>query len=317
MRALHIAAAGHAPTMTELPRPEIVPDYVLIKVRAASFNGVDRAIASGFMAQFMPHAYPLVLGQDAAGVVEAVGENVSGISVGDEVLGNMLISPPLQRGTIAEYAVLPAAALVHKPAELDFDEAAALPLAGATAVAVLDAIDLQPGQTVLIIGATGGVGSFAIQLAVARGATVIATGTAADAETLNELGASEVVDYTSGSVATKVRAAHPEGVDALIDLANFSPDGLVEAATAVRDGGRVASPLNAIDAGALATRQIIGQNVTANPHREVVAPLVAAAAAGRLTVPVTTTVTLDEASVGLTGFSSRGVRGKNVVVMEA
>jgi NADPH:quinone reductase-like Zn-dependent oxidoreductase len=317
MRALNINAAGAPPAMSELPRPEIDADYVLIKVRAASLNGVDRAIASGFMAQFMPHAYPLVLGQDAAGVVEAVGANVSGISIGDEVLGNMLISPPIQRGTIAEYAVLPAAAVVHKPAELGFHEAAALPLAGATAVALVNAIDLQPGQTVLIIGATGGVGSFAIQLAAARGATVIATGADADAEVLIKLGASEVMDYTSGSVAEKVRAAHPDGVDALIDLANFGPDGLVEAASAVRDGGRVASPLNAIDADALATRQIIGQNVTAHPSREVVAPLVAAAAAGELTVPVTTTFRLDEASAALTGFSSRGVRGKNVIVMEA
>lgn len=316
MRALNIAAAGDAPTISEVSRPELPPEHVLIKVRAASFNGVDRAIASGFMAQFMPHAYPLVLGQDAAGVVEAVGVNVSGIHVGDHVLGNMLIKPPLQRGTIAEYAVLPADGVVHKPAEIDFHTAAALPLAGATAVAALDALDIQQGQTVLIVGATGGVGSFAIQLATARGAKVIATGTKADTDALIELGAVEVVDYTSGSVAEKVRAAHPGGVDALIDLANFSPDGVTEVAAAVRDGGMVASTLNAIDVGALGTRRITGHNVTAFPAREVVAPLVEAAASGALMVPITATFTLEEASIGLTGFSARGVRGKNVILME-
>ena len=208
------------------------------------------------LAEMMPHEYPVVLGRDAAGVVEAVGAGVDHVAVGDEVIGHVLLAPPIQAGTLAEYALLPAAAVAAKPAGLDFVTAAALPLAGAAAVAAVDAIDPRPGQTVLVNGASGGVGSYAIQLLAARGVTVVATGTAEDADRLTGLGAATVIDYTAGPVAEQVRAAYPDGVDALIDLAAYTPD--APPLDAVRKGGRVAASTGAADEQTLAAAGLTG-----------------------------------------------------------
>jgi NADPH:quinone reductase-like Zn-dependent oxidoreductase len=154
MRALHVPAAGAQPELGEVPTPTAAEGTVLIRVKAAGLNPIDNGIASGMMAGMLPHEYPLVLGRDAAGVVEAVGEGVEDIAIGDEVLGHVLLAPPIQAGTIADYAVLPAASVVHKPQGLDFTTAAALPLAGAAAAQTIDAINPQAGQTVLINGAS-------------------------------------------------------------------------------------------------------------------------------------------------------------------
>src|SRR3954452_10681801 len=182
MRALHVPAAGEQPQLSDLPFPEVTEGTVLVKAKAAGLNPVDNAIAAGIMAGMIPHEYPLVLGRDAAGVVEAVGAGVDHVAVGDEVIGHVLMAPPMRQGTLAELALLPAAAVTAKPAGLEFVTAAAIPLAGAAAVATVDAVDPQPGQTVLVNGASGGVGSYAIQLLAAREVTVVGTGTAEDAD---------------------------------------------------------------------------------------------------------------------------------------
>jgi NADPH:quinone reductase-like Zn-dependent oxidoreductase len=311
MRALNVPAAGEQPRVSDVPVPEVTAGHVLIKVKAAALNAIDNALASGMMAGMMPHEYPLVIGRDAAGIVEAVGAGVDHVAVGDEVLGHILLAPPIKTGTVAEYALLPAAAVAVKPAGLDFVTAAALPLAGAAAVAAVNAIHAQPGQTVLVVGATGGVGSYAVQLLAARGATVVATGTDDDADRLTGLGASAVVDYTAGPVAGQVLAAHPEGVDGLIDLVSRSADGLP--LTAVRKGGAVASTLGAADEQALAAAGLTGSNIMGGPVREVTAPLAEQAAAGTLKVDVTTVLPLDEAAAGLATIASGKARGKIVV----
>ncbi len=125
MRALHVPAAGAQPELGDLPTPAPAAGTVLVRVKAAGLNPIDNGIAAGMMAGMMPHEYPLVLGRDAAGIVEAVGSGVDGIAVGDEVIGHVLLAPPIQAGTIAEYAVFPAATVVPKPAGLDFETAAA------------------------------------------------------------------------------------------------------------------------------------------------------------------------------------------------
>jgi NADPH:quinone reductase-like Zn-dependent oxidoreductase len=311
MRAFNVPAAGEQPRVSEVAVPEVADGHVLIKVKAAGLNGIDAGLASGMMAGMLPHAYPLVLGRDAAGVVEAVGAGVSDFAPGDEVFGHVLLVPPVQAGTIAEYALLPAAAVVAKPAELDFVTAAALPLAGAAAAASVSAVDPQPGQVVLVVGASGGVGTYAVQLLAAQGATVVATGTPDDAAKLSGLGAATVVDYTAGPVAEQVLAAYPDGVDALIDLVAYSADGLPLAA--VRTGGKVASTLGAADGTALAAAGLTGANVMAGPVREVTAPLAERAAAGALTVDVTTVLPLEQAGEGLATIASRQARGKIVI----
>jgi NADPH:quinone reductase-like Zn-dependent oxidoreductase len=148
----------------------------VIRVKAAGLNPIDNSIAAGTLAQMLPHEY--VLGRDAAGVVAAVGAGVDHVKVGDELVGHVLAAPPIQAGTLADYALLPAAAVTRKPAELDFVTAAALPLAGAAAAQAVEAVDPQPGQTVLVNGASGGVGSYALQACHTNRRTAIGQRTA-------------------------------------------------------------------------------------------------------------------------------------------
>jgi NADPH:quinone reductase-like Zn-dependent oxidoreductase len=313
MRALHVPAAGEAPQLSDLPVPEVTDGTVLIRVKAAGLNAFDNAVAAGMLTEMLPHEYPLVLGRDAAGVVAAVGNGVDHVAVGDEVIGHVLMAPPMQAGTLAEYALVPAAGVTAKPAGLDFVAAAALPLAGAAAVAAVEAIDPQPGQVVLVNGASGGVGSFVIQLLAGRGATVVATGTAEDAERLVDLGARLVLDYTSGPVAEQVRTAYPDGVDALIDLVSYTPDGLP--LDAVRKGGTVASSMGAAHDEALAGVGLTGSNIMAGPVREVVGPLAEQAAAGALRVHVATRLPLEQATEGLATIAAGQAHGKIVVTI--
>jgi NADPH:quinone reductase-like Zn-dependent oxidoreductase len=252
-----------------------------------------------------------VLGRDASGVVEAVGDGVDHVAVGDEVIGHVLLAPPVSAGTLAEYALVPGAAVTPKPAGLDFVTAAALPLAGAAAVGCVDGIDVQPGQTVLVNGASGGVGSFVVQLLTARGATVVATGTAADTERLTGLGATTVVDFTAGPVADQVRSTHPEGVDALVNLAGFAPDDVPVAA--VRSGGTIASTTVLPDQEALDAAGVTGSVVMAAPVREVVAPLAEQAAAGDLEVAVVSVLPIEQATDGLGTLAAGKATGKIVV----
>jgi NADPH:quinone reductase-like Zn-dependent oxidoreductase len=315
MRALHVPAAGAQPELGELPTPEATEGTVLIRVKAAGLNAIDNGIAAGMMAGMIPHEYPLVLGRDAAGVVEAVGDGVEGVSVGDEVFGHVLLAPPIQAGTLAEYAVLPAASVVAKPQGLDFVTAAALPLAGAAAAQSVEAVNPQAGQTVLVNGADGGVGSYAVQLLAGRGVTVIATGTSASADRLRGLGAATVIDWTSGPVVEQVRAAHPDGVDALVNLAGFSPDQVP--AGAVRRGGTIASTTAVPDEQTLAADDLTASQVMATPLRDVVTPLAEQAAAGTLKVDISSVVPLEQAAQALGTIAAGKANGKIVVNLDA
>jgi NADPH:quinone reductase-like Zn-dependent oxidoreductase len=311
MRAVHVPAAGEKPQIGDLPIPAVTDGSVLIRVKAAALNPVDNVIAAGYFTGMLPHEYPLVLGRDAAGTVEAVGASVEHVKPGDEVFGHVLLAPPVQAGTLAEYAVLPAAAVALKPAGIDFVQAAALPLAAAAAAQAVDAIDPQPGQTVMVNGASGGVGSYAIQLLAARGATVIATGT--DTGRLTGLGASTVVDRGAGPVAEQVLAAHPGGVDALVNLFGNTADDVPLAA--VRRGGKVSTLTQAPDAEAGAAAGLTVAPIMAAAVREVTGPLAEQAAAGTLTIDVGSVITLDEALDGLATIGAGQAKGKTVVTL--
>jgi NADPH:quinone reductase-like Zn-dependent oxidoreductase len=315
MKALALTNFDTPPAVQDLPTREPGPGQVRVRVKAAGLNGMDAAISSGMAKAMATHQFPVVIGRDAAGIVDAVGSGVEHVSVGDEVLGHILFEPPLHHGTIAEYAVLPADAVVAMPASLDFNEAAALPLAGAAALAAVEAADVRQGQTVLIAGAGGGVGSFAIQLAVARGAAVIATGLPEDADRLRRLGASNVVDYRQ-DVAAQVLADHPEGVDALIDLVTFDPDTFAKLAQAVRPGGTVGSTTTGATPDALEAAGLTGRAIGAVPNRETLGTLLGEIERGALRVDVQHILTLDEATKGLEKLASRTARGKLVVAID-
>jgi NADPH:quinone reductase-like Zn-dependent oxidoreductase len=313
MRALHVPSPGQPLRLGALPVPEVAEGTVLVRVTAAGLNPVDNLIAAGMLTGLLPHGYPLVLGRDAAGVVEAVGAGVDHVKVGDEVLGHVLKAPPIRYGTLSEYALLPAVAVVARPAGLDVIRAAALPLAAVTAAAAVDAIAPRPGQVVLVNGAGGGVGSYAVQLLAARGASVVATGSAASRDRLLGLGAGVVVDYTAGSVVETVRAAYPSGVDALVNLAGYGAADVPLGA--VRPGGVVATTTGAPDDQALAAASLVGGAVTSRPVRGTIAPLAEQAAAGCLTVHVAAVLPLDRAAAGLAAIAAGQAHGKIVVTM--
>jgi NADPH:quinone reductase-like Zn-dependent oxidoreductase len=193
----------------EVPAPEPGPKEVRVRVHAAGVNPVDWKIRKGLMRPNLPRKLPAIPGNEAAGVVEAVGSEVAGYAPGDEVFGWT------RGGGYCEQALL--TIFAPKPAGLSFEQAAALPLAGETAERGLRALKVAEGDTLLIHGASGAVGSYAVQLAAARGARVIGTAGPGNQDYLASLGAEPVV-YGDGLVE-RVRALAPGGVDAVFDVA--------------------------------------------------------------------------------------------------
>jgi NADPH:quinone reductase-like Zn-dependent oxidoreductase len=222
MRALRFTTYGDPDVLEweEAPDPHAGPGEIRIEVRAASVNPIDWKTVSGMMSGGQPMAGAGYLGYDAAGVVDEVGEGVTGVSAGDEVFG---------RGgnTQAEYAVLDSWAA--KPPSIDWAVAAAAGVAGETAERGLRLLDVKAGDTVFVDGGAGGVGAAAVQMAIARGATVIASASQANHDYLREIGATPVL-YGQG-VVTRVRAAASGPVDAVFDVAGkTSAEDLIELA---------------------------------------------------------------------------------------
>src|SRR5439155_3076541 len=208
----------------------------------------DGSIAAGMLAQMgVEYEYPVILGRDYAGTVEQAGAAVSGFKSGDQVFGFLLhANPTAHDGAWAELiTVTEELSIAPVPGGVDLAVAGAAPLAGITAVTAFDALDLSAGDVLLVAGATGGVGSLAVQLAAKAGATIVAPALPEDEEFLRGLGVSEIVPR-EGDVAAAVRERFPDGVNALLDLVNYTP-GTYDAA--LKDGARIASPTGAAGEG--------------------------------------------------------------------
>jgi len=304
MNAITLNEAGTSPALRDdLPTPTPGPREVLVRVQASSVNPVDNSIAAGMLAQMgVEYEYPVTLGRDYAGVVEQVGADVTDYAPGDEVFGFLVHANPTARdGTRAELITVSAdASIARRPGSVDVAAAGAAPLAAITALTAIDALDLSTGDTVLIVGATGGVGSFAAQLAARAGATVVAPALPEDEEYLRSLGVTEVLPR-EGDVVAAVRERFPDRVDALLDLVNYAP-GTSDAA--LKDGARVASPTGAAGEGAGRT-MVMAQPTTENLDR--VAQLLES---GALKVPVQATYELDRAPEALQDLAGRHTRGK-------
>jgi NADPH:quinone reductase len=303
VRAVTLDAFDAAPAVRDdLPDPAVAADVLVVRVRASSVNPVDNAIAAGMLREMVDPDYPVVLGRDYAGTVDAVGADVDRFAVGDEVFGFLLhANPTIHEGSWAELIALsPEMQVAPKPASLDLPAAGVAPLAGVTALAAVDALALSEGDTVLIIGATGGVGSFAVQLAARAGATIIAPALPEDADYLRELGVAERFDR-DGDVVSAVRESHPDGVDALLDLVSYAPgafDG------ALGDGARVASSNGAAGEGP-------GRiNVMAVPSGDNLRRLAALLDDGTLQVHIHDSFELDRAPDALQALATEHVRGK-------
>lgn len=221
--------------LTDQPMPKVGPGMILVKVKAASVNPVDWKIVSGGLDGMMDLQFPAIPGWDVAGVVEAVGIDAPQYQPGDEVIAYGR-KDYVHGGSFAEYIALPERVLARKPATLDWNESAGLPLAGLTAYQVLTRLGTGEGKTVLIHGGAGGVGSLGIQIAKSLGASVIATASEKNHDFIRSLGA-EPVTYGEG-LADRVRALRPEGVDIVADFVG----GALDATLAVlADGGQHAS----------------------------------------------------------------------------
>ena len=314
MKAFALVSADQPASLTDVPEPEVGEHDVLVAVKAASVNGFDVFQASGQLAAYMPHAYPTVIGRDFSGVVAAVGSGVHTHAVGDEVFGFIPATPPLHSGSFAEYVVGgPELVLARKPGSLGFPEMAAVPLAGVAALDLLDALAASQGDIVLVVGATGGVGSFAVQLATQRGLIVVATARPGEEEYARDLGAVQTIDYTAGTLADGVRRLYPQGIAGIIDVVS-QKEALTALASVVNSGGHVATLMRAADEGALAARGISGHNVAAAPTAEKLRALADLATARTIRVHVHGDYPIDRVGEAIAAFQ-QGTRGKLVVSM--
>jgi NADPH:quinone reductase-like Zn-dependent oxidoreductase len=314
MRAIAEDEFGGPVTLMNLPIPEIGADEVLIRVRAAGVNPFDWKVADGVLKDEKEHRFPLILGFDAAGMVEQVGADVTGLFEGDEVYG-YLSKPVMGMGTYAEHVGAPAAIVARKPESVGFAEAAALPTPALTAMDLVDAVDLGEGETILIVGATGGVGSYAVQLAARRGARVIVTARQANEAFVRELGATETIDHTREDVVETVRAAHPDGIEAIIDVVS-DPEALSRMAGLVKEGGRIASSVSAADVESLALRSIEAKNISMQPSAQRLEELSWMVDAGEISVRLERTFPLENAREALEESRTGHVRGKIVLLVD-
>jgi NADPH:quinone reductase-like Zn-dependent oxidoreductase len=298
----------------ELPKPEPGPGEVFVRLTGAALNPFDRAVYDGFL-RHLPHTFPLILGFDGAGIVEEVGEGVERFTEGDAVYG-VFAHLPFGRGTLAEYIAIPADALIAAaPSRVSLLEAAGAPGAGMAAIGMVEETEIAAEQKVLIVGASGGVGSFAVQLAAARGARVIATSRPDAAEQLRSLGASETIDYGQRSVAEELSEIEPDKVDVLLDLVS-DPEPFAANVELVRDGGRAMSLKYAAQSEALDSERIdvVNFNLREHPRApEFLEALTAAIDTGRLRVVVESKVPLEEAPAVIASRGLRGTRGKIVI----
>jgi NADPH:quinone reductase-like Zn-dependent oxidoreductase len=302
MQAVTVSDIGAEPELTEQPVPEPGPGEVLVRMRAAALNPYDWKVIDGVVPGTV---FPLVVGTDGAGTVERAGPGVTGLRPGDPVFGQFG-DPRRGRGSYAELAVASARAVAPPPRTIALSEAAAVPTAGTTALNLVDRVG--DAERLLIVGATGGVGTFATQLAAARGITVVATAADDKTDLMRALGADEVVDHTAGPVADRLTAP----VDALIDLVSDSK-GLLELVSVVRPGGTVLSPVFAVPEEGLPGVQ--AANFVNEAGTDRLRRLAREIDAGRVRVLIGDTVTLPQAPAALARSRAGRARGKTVIVI--
>jgi len=310
MRAMAVQAWGgrDALELIDVEPPPVAPDGVLVRIRAASLNPVDYKVREGKLAGAFPHHFPVILGWDAAGVVERVGPAVTWFRPGDSVYGYCR-RHELEYGTYAEFTTVPEGFLAHMPEGLSFEEAAALPLASLTAHQSLERLGLRGGETLFVTGGAGGVGHIAIQLAHARGARVIASGSPGSHDFIRSLGA-EPVDYHE-DVPAQVRALNQDGgADAAFDL--FGGEAQEQAFSALRQGGRLVSIAQPPDKREHCETGYIFVRPSGYDLGEHITPLVQE---GALRAHISGTFALEDAAAAHERLEGGHVRGKLVLTV--
>lgn len=315
MKACMIEAFGGRDELkiTDLPTPEPGEGEVLVHIRAAGVNPVDWKIREGWLKDLFPHEFPLIPGWDMAGVVEAVGHSARRFTPGDEVYAYAR-RPVMKRGTYAEYIALPESYVTRKPKNLDMAEAASIPLTTLTAYqALFEAGRLGAGQSVLVMGASGGVGSSAVQLAAEKGCRVIGLASARNHDYLKSLGAASAIDYEGGDFTEPLRELTPDGVDLVFDC--HGGDTLQHGLSCVRVGGSLVSITETVDETVLKERDVRFAFTFVEPHVPQLDHIRDLIEGGRFRANVTQTFPLDQVVKAHEAIETGHTRGKIVLQM--
>lgn len=290
----------------EIERPTPAAGQLRLRVAASAFNAADNGMRAGFLP--IPVVLPHVPGYDVSGVVDAIGGGVDGFAVGDAVIGFL---PMAEDGGAAEYAIAPADALVAAPTSVPLADAAALPSVALTArQALFDDGNLEAGQRVLIVGAGGVVGKYAIALAKRAGAYVIATASPRSADAVRAAGADEIIDHTETGVIDAVS----EPVDLLLNLAPIEPSEFTALVRLVRDGGTVVSTTAWMPAPDDAERDVRSVVVFVRSDAERLAELASLVDSGDLKLEVTRRIPLAELPALHAKASEGRISGKVIVI---
>lgn len=290
----------------DIAQPTPNPGQVLLRVAGVAFNPADNGIRAGSLP--IPVALPHIPGYDVSGTVAALGEGAEGFAVGDTVIGFL---PMAGDGGAAEYALAPAEALVAAPTSIPLEDAAGLPSVGLTAwQALFEEADLRPGQRVLIVGAGGPVGGYAVQLAARAGAHVIATASPRSRDSVLAAGADEVVDHTTTSLLDAVT----EPVDVLLNLAPLDPDEFTGLVALVKDGGVVVSTTAWMPAPSDEERGVRGVVAFVRSDAGQLAELVSRVDRGELRVEIGRRVPLSELATIHAEAAAGQLRGKVVAL---
>ncbi len=312
MKAMVVEHRGEAGSLKELPVPHPASHEILVRITAAGVNPVDwKSRDRG------DRSLPFVLGQDFAGVVSERGDAVTKYRQGERVFGIAR-----EHGAYAEYTLVPeddpAQPVAKIPDSVGDADAAALPTAGLTALGSLEALHAAKDATLLVLGATGGVGGFAVQIARARGTRVIGTGRSANESLALSLGIDEFVAYDRQDVVATVKASHGNGIDAVLDLVD-DRDGIKAMAELLREGGRIVSTIGAADVEWFAQRKIAAQNLvmfrTPQSSHAGLRTLLELVEQGRVRVMIAGERTLAGALAALDESKSGSVDGKLVITV--
>jgi NADPH:quinone reductase-like Zn-dependent oxidoreductase len=302
------------PEVMELEAPTPGPGEILVRMSAAGLNPFDWKILDGFFDGHRPHRFPLVVGVDGAGWVEALGPGVTRFEVTDSIFGSFLHTP-VGTGTVAQYTTVPESnAVLRFPAEMAASEAAALPTAGMTAVDAIDWLQIPSGGRLVIVGAAGGVGSFAVQVARAAGLHVTAVARPGSDARLRDLGVDEIVDYTRPDLVHRLTSLHPDGVDGLLDMVN-PKEQFAAMQAIVRKGGRAATTRFVADPASGASLGIEVKDVNMQPSTALLGRLLDLVQRRDLTIPIEHTIRLDEVPRALALSRAGSASGKTVVLI--
>ncbi|MEV5575694.1 NADP-dependent oxidoreductase [Spirillospora sp. NPDC052269] len=312
MRAIAVSEYGATPSLMDLDRPEPGPGEILVKLVAAGMNPFDWKVADGYLKDVLEARFPLILGQDGAGVVEAVGEGVDRFRVGDQVYGSFG-GIPRGLGSYAEFAIgAQDGPVATMPQKMVYSQAAAVPTASMTAYNMVEKAKVEDGKNVLIIGATGGVGQAAVQFAALKGGYVIATAPPDMTEMMLTLGADETVDHRDGDLFESITEAHPDGLDVLIDLVDDERR-LDLLAGVLKKGGVVLSTIGQANTAGLKKRGIKAYNFQNKASGELLTVLAELIDRGKFSVRVSREVDLSETPAAIAEAKRGGARGKTVI----